>query len=170
MKRLKAFALFLSAVLFWAVPVFSQKYIADYSVASEVVLRSIPLEYINKARSELVIAYQHTSHGTHVSYGVFGLPDYKSGDDQLFGVSTSAEADKLEFRDRTLENYAPSGVTGLDLSLDETAFIQTTRNFLDAPENATVNVVMWSWCNIAGHDVAGNYLPGMDSLISEYST
>ena len=28
---------------------------------------------------------------------------------------------------------------------------------------------MWSWCNIAGHDVEGNYLPGMQTLINEYS-
>jgi hypothetical protein len=27
---------------------------------------------------------------------------------------------------------------------------------------------MWAWCNIADHDVAGNYLPGMAALISEY--
>jgi len=68
-------------------PLYSQKYIADYEVAKEDVLRSIPEEYINKARNELVIAYQHTSHGTHVSKGVFGLPDYKTGDDILFGIS-----------------------------------------------------------------------------------
>jgi len=29
-------------------------------------------------------------------------------------------------------------------------------------------VVMWSWCNIAGHHVSENYLKGMDSLITEY--
>ena len=27
---------------------------------------------------------------------------------------------------------------------------------------------MWSWCNIAGHDVAANYIPGMQTLINEY--
>jgi len=146
----------------------SQQYIADFSVAKEEVLRKIPAEFIDKARRELVIAYQHTSHGTHVSRGIYGLLDYKSGDAVLFGVSWSPAADILEFRDYALQDYAPPGVTAIDLSVDETAFIQTSRNYLDAPENATVNVVMWSWCNIDGHDAAGNYLPGMDSLISEY--
>ena len=117
-----------------------------------------------------MIAYQHTSHGTHVSRGVFGLQDYKTGDNQLFGVSLSPSGGLLEFRDYALEDYAPSGVDGSDLSLDETAFIQTTRNYLDAAENSTVNVIMWSWCDISGHDVAGNYLPGMTTLISEYGT
>ena len=27
---------------------------------------------------------------------------------------------------------------------------------------------MWSWCSIAGHDVAENYIPGMQTLINEY--
>lgn len=154
--------------LFMVGPVFSQSYIAGHLVAKEAVLRSIPDEYINKARSEFVIAYQHTSHGTHVSRGVFGLQDYKAGDDLLFGVSETPSSTKLEFRDYALGDYAPSGVDASDLSRDETAFIQTTRNYLDAPENASVNVIMWSWCNIYDHDVEGNYLPGMDSLISEY--
>ena len=55
-----------------------------------------------------------------------------------------------------------------DLSVDERAFIQTTRNFLDDPQNAQINVIMWSWCDISGHDVSGNYLPGMEILIGEY--
>ena len=41
---------------------------------------------------------------------------------------------------------------------------------MDDPANFEINVVMWSWCNIAGHHVAQNYLPGMNSLIAEYST
>ncbi|MCK5136235.1 MAG: Ig-like domain-containing protein [Bacteroidales bacterium] len=151
-----------------SLPSYSQKYIADHEVANEDVLRSIPEEFINTARTELVIAYQHTSHGTHVSRGVFGLQDYKSGDEILFAVSSTPQGGKLEFRDYALGSYAPAGIDGSDLSRNETAFIQTTRNYLDAPENADVNVIMWSWCNIAGHDVAGNYLPGMDLLISEY--
>jgi len=168
MKKVIFSQLIIAGLLFLAGPVFSQIYIADYSVAKEEILREIPVQYINKARTELVIAYQHTSHGTHVSRGVFGLQDYKSGDKQLFGISETASASELEFRDYALEDYAPSGIDASDLSRDETAFIQTTRNYLDAPENATVNVIMWSWCNIYDHDVAGNYLPGMDSLINEY--
>ena len=155
-------------LLFLSGPSLSQQFIADYTVAKEEVLRSIPLEYINKAKAELVVAYQHTSHGTHVSRGMFGLQGYKQGDDTLFGISPVPAENMLEFRDFAMEDYAPAGIDGSDLSRDETAFIQTTRNYLDAPENATVNVVMWAWSRIAEHDVAGNYMPGMDSLISEY--
>ena len=145
------------------------QFIADYSVAKESVLRSIPQEYIITARTTLYIAYQHTSHGTHVSRGMFGLQDYKDGDQSLFGITNnSPTTDKLDFRDYALSSYAESGTDASDLSRNETAFIQATRNYLDDPVNAEINVVMWSWCNIAGHNVSDNYLPGMETLISEY--
>jgi hypothetical protein len=142
--------------------------IAGYQVATENMLRSIPEEYINAARNNLHIAYQHTSHGTHVSYGLYGLQDYKDGDDVLFGVSDN-ESGKLDFRDYALSSYAEEGVDASDLSRDETAFIQATRNYLDDPDNAEINVVIWSWCSISGHNVTENYLPGMQQLISEYA-
>ena len=145
------------------------KFIAGYGVAKESVLRSIPEQYIDKARTTLHIAYQHTSHGTHVSYGMFGLQDYKDGDQIKFGITNNhPQSEKLDFYDFALSKYAAPGEDASDLSRNETAFIQATRNFLDDPENAVVNVVMWSWCNIAGHHVSQNYLPGMDTLISEY--
>ena len=52
-------------------------YIANHLVAHESVIRSIPKQFINTARTALHIAYQHTSHGTHVAFGMFGLPDSK---------------------------------------------------------------------------------------------
>ena len=144
--------------------------IASDSVAFESVLRNIPTNYIEAARNNLHIAYQHTSHGTHVSYGLFGLPDYKPGDEVLFAITNnSPQSGKLDFRDYAMASYAENGVDASDLSRDETAFIQATRNYLDDADNSEINVVMWSWCNIAGHDVANNYLPGMQTLINEYS-
>ncbi len=144
-------------------------FIAGNTIAKESVLRAIPDKYIDKARQTLHIAYQHTSHGTHVSYGLFGLQDYKSGDDVKFGITNNKPTDnKLDFHDYALAGYAADGDDASDLSRNETAFIQATRNFLNDPDNADINVVMWSWCNIAGHDVSTNYLPGMQTLIKEY--
>ena len=144
-------------------------YVAGYQEAKESVIRSIPTEFIDKARKTLHIAYQHTSHGTHVSYGLYGLQDYKDGDDVLFGITNNNPTEnKLDFHDYALASYAEEGEDASDLSRNETAFIQATRNFLDDPKNAAVNVVMWAWCNIAGHDVNANYLPGMQTLIGEY--
>ena len=132
-------------------------YIADNTIATDNALRSIPTNYIDLARNNLHVAYQHTSHGTHVSYGLFGLQDFKSGDDVLFGITNrNPTANKLDFRDNALARYAAQGEDASDLSRNETAFIQATRNYLDDPDNAVINVVMWSWCNIAGHNVEGN--------------
>lgn len=143
--------------------------IADQTIAHESILRSIPEEYINAARNNLHVAYQHTSHGTHVSYGMFGLPGFKAGDDTKFAISNNdPQSGKLDFRDYALESYAASGEDASDLSRDESAFIQATRNYLEDPDNDEINVVMWSWCNIAGHEVEANYLPGMQTLINEY--
>lgn len=144
--------------------------IANHEIALESVLRSIPKEYIDAARNTLHIAYQHTSHGTHVSKGMFGLPGYKSGDDVKFGITNNNPTpNKLDFRDYAMASFAESGKDASDLSRDETAFIQATRNYLDAPQNSEINVVMWSWCDISGHDVKNNYLTGMQTLINEYS-
>lgn len=155
------------------------RYIAGHEIATEEVLRSIPKEYIDKARTTLHVAYQHTSHGTHVSRGMSGLNDYKDGDDVLFGFSYMDDKfregvpepipGKLDFRDHALVDYAEESVDAWDLGRVETAFIQATRNFLDDPKNAVINVVMWSWCNIESHKISENYIPGMDSLIAEYA-
>ena len=143
--------------------------IANETIDNESIIRSIPEEYIDAARNNLHVAYQHTSHGTHVSRGMFGLPGFKAGDDTKFAISNNdPQSGKLDFRDYALGSYAEPGSDASDLSRDETAFIQATRNYLDDPNNSEINVVMWSWCNIAGHEVEANYLPGMQTLINEY--
>jgi hypothetical protein len=143
-------------------------YVADYSVAKESVLRAIPDSYIASARQTLHVAYFHTSHGTHVSYGVFGLPGYKTGDFDTFGVTRNAAtpiSDKLDFHD-----YYATGSPYPDLSQADAnwaAWRDQVRDYLDDPANAEINVMMWSWCNIADHDV-GSYLASMQTLIDEY--
>lgn len=139
-------------------------FIADYTIAKESVLRAIPDSYINTARTTLRVSYNHTSHGTHVSYGAYGLPGYKAGDDVKFAVSNSSiDPAKLYLDD----DY------GMDLSttgdLDWPGWRDTVRAYLDDSANAVINVVMWSWCDIAGHDIP-EYLASMEILIEEYGT
>lgn len=146
----------------------SSGYVADYRVATDAALRAIPDNHINTARTTLHVAYFHTSHGTHVSYGVFGLPDFKSGDATKFGITnnTVADANKLDFHD-----YDANGSPYPDLSQADNGswatWINQVRTYLDNPANAAINVMMWSWCDIAGHSVP-NYLSSMQTLINEY--
>jgi hypothetical protein len=48
-----------------------------------------------------------------------------------------------------------------------TPWVTCTRSFLDNPANAHVNVIMWSWCSISGHD-AQRYVDNMEILVGEY--
>lgn len=49
-----------------------------------------------------------------------------------------------------------------------TPWVTQTRTLLDNASNAHINVVVWSWCSINGHD-AQRYVDNMETLISEYS-
>ncbi len=145
---------------------FSQQFIADYSVAKEEVLRSIPENVIAQVRNDFKILYFHTSHGTHVTFGVNGLQRYKTGDDVLFAAKVvDVRYEKVSPAVDSLELY---DWYGWDLSEQESTFDDYTRNFLDDDKYADVNVVMWSWCDITGHEPNNYYLPKMQALINEY--
>jgi uncharacterized protein YjdB len=137
---------------------FSQGMVIGHDQAHLEDLKSIPPEWIDSARTKLRIVYWHTSHGGHITSGMSRLDAFMGGN----GVYARAE-----------ENLP--GVLYLvdyfgDLSDGEDTWPQTTRDYLDDPANQDINVVMWSWCQIQGHD--GDEDPGycskMDSLISEY--
>jgi hypothetical protein len=143
--------------------------IAGHEQALEAVLRSIPRQYIDSARENVHVAYEHTSHGTHVAYGLYGLPEYKTGDDTLFAVTNSetAVSGALHFYD-----YAPISSTYNDLSSPWSAegwatWVNENRAWLDSDSTETFNVVLWSWCNIAWVDTS-LYLSAMQTLIDEY--
>ena len=141
--------------------------IADHRVADQATLRAIPTRHIDAARRTFHVAYMHTSHGTHVTYGVYGLPGFRPGDDALFAVTANAAVpvpDKLDFQDYPW-TYTPSDLSQADA--DWGAWLGTVRSYLDDPANARINVMVWSWCNIADHDV-GAYLRSMQTAIDEY--
>ncbi len=142
--------------------------IADHTVSKESVLRSIPESAIEAARTNLHIAYFHSSHGSRVITGMEGLTQYKTGDDTLFAFSENGIplAGYLDIDD----HYS----SGNDLSSKEvvqsngyTQWFNETVTFLDDPDNADINVVMWSWCDPAGHDHA-KYIADMEELITRY--
>ncbi len=145
----------------------SLHYIADYSVAKESVLRSIPEQYITAAKQNLHILYVGTSHSTQTVDGMRGLMQYKAGDDDLFAATFNGTPvdGKLDIHYR--------GTSGTDLSHDSTdssghtGYFTGTVSYLDAASHADVNVVMWSWCSIEGHD-AQIYLDNFEELINMY--
>ena len=129
-------------------------------------LDRIPEAAITRAATDLHIAYNHTSHGSQLISGMGALesfPDfgntYAWSDDGSTGLDLDDYGIPCSEPDLSQGDYLDgSGVT---------PWVTCTRNFLDSPANAHINVIMWSWCSISGHD-AQRYVDNMEILISEY--
>lgn len=119
------------------------------------------------AKSSLHVVYEHTSHGSQLITGMESLAGFREYSNR-YAWSDVGEGDGLDLDDRGI----PADVSDLSQgdSVDnngDTPWVIGTRALLDDPANTHVNVVMWSWCSINGHD-AQRYLDNMEKLISEY--
>lgn len=129
-------------------------------------LDAIPVDAITRAKETLVIAYNHTSHGSQLITGMNVLANHGDFGDR-YAWASSAEEGSLELRDKGI----PSSVQDLSQGDSEvntagdTPWVVATRTYLD--NHGEVNVVMWSWCSINGHN-AQRYLDNMEKLIAEY--
>ncbi|MFO8061429.1 MAG: hypothetical protein R6U31_00720 [bacterium] len=124
------------------------------------VLSNIPMEYINRAKQDLVIAYGHTSHGSQLITGMDGLTDF-AGSDYAFGA----------YPDDTLLTLYDTPFSGAyDLgNPNRTAWADATRDYLD--NHSSINVVVWSWCgqvSDASEEDIEMYLTLMNNLEYEY--
>lgn len=131
-----------------------------------VDVRQIPAQWITAAKNQFHILYAHTSHGSQVVSGMEALQSYAPfGSTYQFTENGSAG---LDFN----HGMGDYGSTCPDISNcnetmvnGEPAWVPFTRERLT--NDPTVNVVMWAWCSISGHEM-DNYLEGMEKLISEY--
>ncbi len=137
-------------------------------------LGQVPGSWITQAQSDLHIAYQHTSHGSQLITGLNALQafppfgdTYRWSDDGSVGldlddygiyVDLPGTVDDCSVPDLGYDSTDGDGVTD---------WANCTRDFLDLPANAHINVIMWSWCSIDGHD-AQLYVDNMEILVSEY--
>ncbi len=129
-------------------------------------LNSVPGAWVTQAAADLHIAYNHTSHGSHITRGMNALESFPAyGDTYEWSDDGSAGLD-LD------DNGIPCGASDLSQgdSIDGngvTPWVTCTRDFLDLPANDHINVIMWSWCSINEHD-AQRYVDNMEILVSEY--
>ncbi|MCU0664350.1 MAG: hypothetical protein MUC50_18725 [Myxococcota bacterium] len=126
-------------------------------------LSEIPSSAIQTAVSGLHIAYNHTSHGSQLITGMGSLATYPA-----FGSTYAFGSSGLDLRDGAI----PGAVQDLSQgdSVDEngdTPWVGQTRDYLDDPANADINVVIWSWCSINEHD-AQRYVDNLEKLIAQY--
>lgn len=124
-------------------------------------LAAIPPLYVRKAKTELHIAYGHTSHGSQLVDGMTGLAHFKGA---FYAFSQAGAADSaLDLFDTPFAGAADLG------NPDRSAWASATRTFLDA--HPSINVVLWSWCGqVSNASVADIdlYLSLMDGLERAY--
>ncbi len=126
----------------------------------------VPDTWIAQAKSDLHIAYAHTSHGSQLVTGLNAIENFPD-----FGNRYEWSEDGASGLD--LDDYGiPCNVGDLSQGdlIDEygvTPWVTCTRTFLNDPANFHINVIMWSWCSINGHD-AQRYVDNMDILVGEY--
>jgi len=108
-------------------------------------LNQIPLSAIQQAKSNLRIAYGHTSHGSQLTDGMTGLTTFSGA---TYGGSTYAWNGTGAGGALYLKDYYgswPGGASDLG-NPNFTLWYTCTRDYLNNSANSTINVVMWSWC------------------------
>ncbi|HUM89168.1 MAG TPA: hypothetical protein PKV50_06530 [Prolixibacteraceae bacterium] len=127
---------------------------------------AVPVEYIQAAKSKLVIAYGHTSHGSQIISGMGSLDDFMQKHDYqpgLFNYNSDGENGALELHDSPFEEAADLG------NPDRTSWASTTRKYLE--NHSDINVIMWSWCGQAAWastEEIDLYLSLMNDLETEF--
>ena len=123
-------------------------------------ISEIPQEWILEAKSDLHIAYGHTSHGSQVTDGMSGLVDFAG---EMYTWNDSGTGGALDLKDGNLGEASDLG------NPDFTAWEATTREYLDT--NPETTVVMWSWCGQVSYATSGDidtYLSLMSELEQDY--
>jgi hypothetical protein len=129
-------------------------------------IAQVPSNWVNAAKSNLHIAYGHTSHGSQVTSNMTGLVEFMNGLGYEHDLYAWAESPTEGYLD--LDDY----FAGTDLGApDFTNWESETRTYLENSENADVNVVMWSWCGQVSWASEANidtYLSLMSGLEEDY--
>jgi hypothetical protein len=104
-------------------------------------ISTIPVQSIADAKSNLHIAYGHTSHGSQLIDGMNSLVSFMNGlghPQNLFAFNTGGTGGVLDLRDNPFSGASDLG------NPNRTAWEASTRTYINShPE---VNVIMWSWC------------------------
>jgi hypothetical protein len=124
------------------------------------VLSRIPQSWVEKAKTDLRIAYGHTSHGSQIIDGMTGLVTVRG---TLYAFNSTGTGGALTLRDMPFSGASDLG------NPDRSAWASATRSYLSAhPE---INVVIWSWCGQVSSASSADidlYLSLMSGLETDY--
>ncbi len=144
----------------------AQTHMIDHDCTHLEDFINIPSYWINHARTDLHIAYWHTSHGSQLISGMNELDAFMGGSGTyLYNDGGSGGAlDLEEVSDDYAESHLSGNVNGAGRNFDD-----TTRTYLNDAANTDVNVVMWSWCSLdTDFAIIDAYLSKMNQLETEY--
>ncbi len=127
----------------------------------------IPSAWIDLAKSQLHVVYQHTSHGSQLISGMNALARFPEFGELYDWDDDGQRVSALDLDDEGIPEVRDLSEGDEIDQYGVTPWVTATRNLLDNPVNHHVNVVMWSWCSIDGHDI-DRYLENMEILIEEY--
>jgi len=164
------FLLFLISA--WPTQVLSQGTIIDHTCTD---ITTIPESAINQAKTMLHIGYGHTSHGSQLTTAMTGLITFANNG----GLGLSHPQDIFEWNNGgnngalDLEEGDGYGSGWLDHDCGYyPAWVNETREYLDDPSHADVNVIIWSWCGqVSGRseqEMIDTYLSPMSQLELDY--
>ena len=141
--------------------IYGQGLFVDHNCAK---LNIIPSRWIDSAKAKLHIAYQHTSHGSQLITGMDGLYNWQG---EAYSFNNGGNNEALDLHDYAMSNYGASDLG----NPNRTAWSTATLDFLNNPENAKVNVIIWSWCgqvsSADSNDIV-TYLSLMTSLENSF--
>ncbi len=131
-------------------------------------LAAIPDNWIEKAKQDLHIVYSHTSHGSQLVTGMNALKDFTDYPLNKYNWTDDSQGNSFSL---SLDDIYGADLSGGDQDNDGNGiadWADDTAIFLKNINNYHVNVIMWSWCSISGHDI-DLYLHSMEWLISQFS-
>ncbi len=121
-------------------------------------IHQIPDNWIDSAKQKLKIRYFRRSHGSHVDRGgMTALMNYSADYAQKYAFGAAGRAGEL-----FLSNKWHS------VDFEPTTWYSITREFLDDPANADINVVMWAWSSKFYISNVQAYLDTMEVFIADY--
>ncbi len=138
--------------------------VADHNDAD---LSAVPQAAIEQAIASLHIAYQHTSHGSQLITGMNALEAFPAFGSLYAWDDSGADTNALDLDDLGIPGIADLSQGDSVDGNGDTPWVVSTRELLDNGANSHINVVVWSWCSINGHD-AQRYVDNMEKLVSEY--
>ena len=139
--------------------------IADHTVTGIRRIEHIPLEWIQKARDSLKIAYQHTSHGRQIDdQGLAGVA-LEYGEQYAVNKSSTDDGSGIFFISPAMRHFGGPN----DLGRGDNNWWVSSRSMLD--NHPEINVIMWSFCggaSSASEEAIATYLEEGDKIENDY--